>query len=99
MIPSWLNPQDAELLVQRDDYKVTHSLFKGQLCITGQVPSNDAFYEEDREREREVTYSCPTLWDPMDCSLPGSSVHGIFQARVLEWGAIAFSNEEDMYLL
>ena len=35
--------------------------------------------------------SCPTLCDPMDCSLPGSSVHGIFQARVLEWGAIAFS--------
>ena len=36
--------------------------------------------------------SCPTLSDPMDCSLPGSSVHGIFQARVLEWGAIAFSD-------
>ena len=36
-------------------------------------------------------HSCPTLSDPMDCSLPGSSVHGIFQARVLEWGAIAFS--------
>ena len=36
--------------------------------------------------------SCPTLCDPMDCSLPGSSVHGIFQARVLEWSAIAFSN-------
>ena len=35
--------------------------------------------------------SCPTLCDPMDCSLPGSSVHGIFPARVLEWGAIAFS--------
>ena len=35
--------------------------------------------------------SCPTLHDPIDCSLPGSSVHGIFQARVLEWGAIAFS--------
>ena len=35
--------------------------------------------------------SCPTLSDPMDCSLPGSSVHGIFQAKVLEWGAIAFS--------
>ena len=35
--------------------------------------------------------SCPTLFDPIDCSLPGSSVHGIFQARVLEWGAIAFS--------
>ena len=41
--------------------------------------------------EREVIQLCPTLSDPMDCSLPGSSVHGIFQARVLEWGAIAFS--------
>ena len=39
----------------------------------------------------EVPQSCPTLHDPMDCSLPSSSVHGIFQARVLEWGAIAFS--------
>ena len=42
--------------------------------------------------ESEVAQSCPTLSDPMDCSLPGSSVHGIFQARVLEWGVIAFSN-------
>ena len=41
--------------------------------------------------EREVAQSCPTLHDPMDYSLPGSSIHGIFQARVLEWGAIAFS--------
>ena len=41
--------------------------------------------------ECEVAQSCPTLRDPMDCSLPGSSIHGIFQARVLEWGAIAFS--------
>ena len=41
--------------------------------------------------EREVAQSCPTLHDSMDGSLPGSSVHGIFQAGVLEWGAIAFS--------
>ena len=41
--------------------------------------------------EREVSQLCPTLSDPMDYGLPGSSVHGIFQARVLEWGAIAFS--------
>ena len=41
--------------------------------------------------ESEVAQSCPTLCDPMDCTLPGSSVHGIFQARGLEWGAIAFS--------
>ena len=43
------------------------------------------------ESESEVAQSCPTLSDPMDCSLPCSSIHGIFQARVLEWGAIAFS--------
>ena len=42
--------------------------------------------------EREVAQSCPTLRDPMDCSPPGSSVHGVSQARVLEWGVIAFSD-------
>ena len=45
--------------------------------------------------QSEVAQSCPTLRNPMDCSLPGSSVHGIFQARVLEWGAIAFSRYAD----
>ena len=43
--------------------------------------------------ESEVAQSCPTLSDPMDCSLPSSSIHGIFQARVLEWDAIAFSDK------
>ena len=43
--------------------------------------------------EREVAQSCPTLHSPMDCSPPGSSVHGIFQARVMEWSAIAFSTK------
>ena len=46
----------------------------------------------ESESENEVAQSCPTPSDPMDCSPPGSSVHGIFQARVLEWGAIAFSD-------
>ena len=50
------------------------------------VPTNKTV-----KSETEVAQSCPTLSDPMDCSLPGSSFHGIFQARVLEWGAIAFS--------
>ena len=50
--------------------------------------------------ESEVTQSCPTLSDPMDCSLPGSFVHGLFQARVLERGAIAFSGyKHSMYLI
>ena len=44
--------------------------------------------------ESEVAQSCPSLSDPMDCSPPGSSVHGIFQARVPEWGAIAFSDTQ-----
>ena len=43
--------------------------------------------------ESEVAQSCPTLIDPKDCSLPGSSVHGIFQARILEWVAISVSKE------
>ena len=42
--------------------------------------------------ESEIALSCPTLSNPMYCSPPGSSIHGIFQARVLEWGAIAFSH-------
>ena len=45
--------------------------------------------------ESEVAQSCPALRDPMDCSPPGSSAHGIFQARVLEWDAIAFSEMND----
>ena len=44
--------------------------------------------------ESEVAQSCPTLSDPIDRSLPDSSIHGIFQARVLEWGAIAFSDSD-----
>ena len=42
-------------------------------------------------KENEIAQSCPTLCDPVDCSLPGSSVHGILQARVLEWAALSFS--------
>ena len=49
--------------------------------------------------ESEAAQSCLTLRDPIDCSLPGSSVHGIFQARVLEWGAIAFSTTLELLLL
>ena len=55
-------------------------------------------YEYTAAAAAKSLQSCPTLCDPMDCSLPGSSVHGIFQARVLEWDAIAFSNYEYKYV-
>ena len=55
------------------------------------VPTRNLVLYPDNITDSEVTQSCPTICDPMDCSLSGSSVHGIFQARVLEWGATAFS--------
>ena len=51
----------------------------------------ELIWAKGQGKESEVTESCPTLSDPMDCSLPGSSVHGIFQARVMQWVAISFS--------
>ena len=78
-----------------------------RLCVTPQTAAHQAppylgfsrqehwsgllFPSPMHESESEVAQSGLTLSDPMDCSLPGSSVHGIFQARVLEWGATAFS--------
>ena len=78
-----------------------------QLCATPEMAAHQAtlslgfsrqehwsglpFPSPMHESESEVAQWCLTLSDPMDCSLPGSSIHGIFQARVLEWGAIAFS--------
>ena len=76
-----------------------------QLCATPQTAAHQAppplgLSRQERwsglpfpspMNESEVPQSCPTLSNPMDCSLPGPSAHGIFQARVLEWGAIAFS--------
>ena len=49
--------------------------------------------------ESEVSQSCLTLSNPMDCNLPGSSIHGVFQARVLEWGAIAFSDYRHSWII
>ena len=48
-------------------------------------------YDAEIKKLKDKAQSCPTLSYSVDCSLPGSSIHGIFQARVLEWGAIAFS--------
>ena len=83
-----------------------------RLCATPQMAAHQAppslgfsrqehwsglpFPSPMHESESEVTQSCPTLHDPMDCSLLGSSFHRIFQARVLAWGAIAFSKGKDI---
>ena len=71
-----------------------------RLCATPQTPPSLGFSRQEHwsglpfpspMRESEIAQSCPTLCDPKDYSPPGSSLHGIFQARVLEWGATAFS--------
>ena len=78
-------------------------LFATPWAIAHQAPLSMGFSRQEywsglpfpspvHESESAVTQSCPTLHDPMDCSLPGSSVHGISQARVLEWVAITFSS-------
>ena len=77
------------------------SRLPGEILITSDMQMTPLFMAESEEElysllmkvksESEVAQLCPTLSDPMDCSLSGSSVHGIFQARVLEWGAIVFS--------
>ena len=54
-------------------------------------------YMKVKMKEKEVAQLCPTLWDPMDCSLPGSSsLHGIFQTRILDWVAISFSRKSSL---
>ena len=73
-----------------------HGIFLTQKSNQGLLLAGRFFTSRDtREAPKihwsEVAQSCPTLCDPMDCSLPGSSIHGIFQARVLEWVAISFS--------
>ena len=77
---------------------LTQRLNPHLLCLlhwqTGSLPLALSGKPISEVKWSEVAQSCLTLRDPMDCSLPGSSVHGIFQARVLEWGAIAFSEEE-----
>ena len=89
-------------------YKVLSHFSRVRLCATPQTaahqpPPSLGFSRQEHwsglpfpspmhESESEVAQSCLTLSDPMDCSLPGSSIHGIFQARELEWGAIVFSD-------
>ena len=94
---------DREILTLED--RMAETMFLGLRMVEGVSESlwleeyprslTDVYSEGMKvKNESEVVQSCPTLHDPMDCSLPGSSIHGIFQARVLEWGAIAFSDSK-----
>ena len=67
------------------------SQLRDSFCCYQNVGVGCRFLPQCMKSESEVTQSCLTLRDPMDCSLPGFPIYGIFQARVLEWGAIAFS--------
>ena len=84
-------PVELFQILRDDAVNVLHSICQ-QIWQTQQWPQDwkrSVFIPIPKKSE--VTQSCPTLWDPMDCSLSGSSVYGIFQARVLEWIAISFS--------
>ena len=74
--------------LKKNIYTHTHIYITELLCC---ICETSTTLQINCESESEVTQSCPTLCDPVDCSLPGSSVHGILQARILEWVAISFS--------
>ena len=81
----WYNILDLRYKFIQLDHNTHSNLFSNSYTL---------FEIKWSESESEVTQPCPTLCDPMDGSLPGSSVHGIFQARILEWAAISFSRDQ-----
>ena len=93
---TYLDLSSASVVLQRAQAKLIHCIFYLTILFI-QYLHNTVFiqYNMDIEQDSEVAQLCPTLCNPMDCSLPGSSLHGILQARVLdstlEWVAIAFS--------
>ena len=101
LLPSWFSPKVIALffhiyqsikLIQRYTKKISSPQPPYSLSSKYPVLTGNCCYSSFCEiKWSEVTQSCPTLCDPMDCSLPGSSLHGILQARVLEWVDISFS--------
>ena len=83
-----LCPHIAEREIKRD---LGAPLMRALIPCMRAPPSSDHLSKAPPPSESEVAQLCPTRCSPMDCSLPGSSIHGIFQARVLEWVAISFS--------
>ena len=85
----WENSMEKGMVFSRQVFLPEES-HRGAWCTT---VHGIAKYWKERKKESEVAQSCPSLCYHMDCSLPGSSVHGIFQARVLEWAAISLVRE------
>ena len=85
------NPLQCSCLENRRDTGAWYPLSSPSPPAPNPSQHQSLFQCTKVKSESEVTQSCPTLCNPTDCSPPGSSTHGIFQARVLEWGAIAFS--------
>ena len=85
--------QMLENFWKKQKYSISLPLREQIMFILSRI---DAIIKLSPESESEVTQSCPTLWDPMDCSLPGSSVRGILQARILEWVAISLSRRRGL---
>ena len=95
--PAWRNPGETDWQPQLSSWSADCTTLPGvqvmaSLSVSKIIPRKE---EEPigqmKSEESEVTQSCPILCDPMDCRLPGFSIHGIFQARILEWVAISFS--------
>ena len=79
------------LVLRVQNQKLLHYLSLNRYVSTRYLPGTALGMDTQHKSESEVTQLCPTLCNPMDCSLPGSSIRGIFQARTLEWVAISFS--------
>ena len=95
VVQSWVYIWKKQKLIRKDTCNsvfIATLFIIAKICKWPQCPSGDEWIKKMwMNTESEVAQSCPTLCDPLDCSLPGSSVHGIFQARILEWVAISFS--------
>ena len=95
----WDFPGNLDSILKSKDISLSTQvcLVKAMVFPSSNVWMWELDYKESCEWVNEVAQSCPTLCDPMDCSLPGSSVHGVFQAGILEWVAISFSRVSSQF--
>ena len=88
---SWTDPNRLPRAGPVISYSLSWGKQTEKFCVVKSSPKSGEIYTEVNQWTSEAAQLCPTLGDPMDWRLPGSSIHGIFQARILEWVAISFS--------